>query len=89
MLTGDGVLDLNTWVDLNEVVSAHLVDQELSSTRISVPDALRELDSIGEDRPPNLLGKVRGWCNLNNLLVTTLNRAITLEKMHGVSGGVS
>ena len=87
--TSDGVLDLNTGVDLDEVMPAHLVDQELSGTRIPVPDALRELDSIGEDRPPNLLGKVRGWCNLDDLLVTTLNGTVTLKQVDGVADSVS
>ena len=83
------MFDLYTRVNLDEVVPAHLVDQELSGTRISVPDALRELDSIGEDRSPNLLGKVRGWRNLDNLLVATLDGTVTLEKMDGVSSGIS
>ena len=44
------MLDLNTRVDLNEVVPAHLVDQELCGTSVAIADALRELDRVAEDR---------------------------------------
>ncbi len=52
-LTSDGVLDLNTRVDLNEVVSSHLVNQELGGTGVPIPYTLRELDSVGQDRLPD------------------------------------
>ena len=83
------MFDLNTRVDLDEIMPSHLIDQELSGTRIPVADALRELDSIGEDRPPDLFGEVRSWRNLDNLLMATLNGTVTLEKMDGVSSGIS
>lgn len=44
--TSDCVLDLDTRVDLNEVMPAHLVDQELCSSRVPVAHAPRELDRV-------------------------------------------
>ena len=79
------MLDLNPGVDLNEVVPAHLVDQELGGTSVPVPDALRELDGIREDGLADLLGEVGRWCDLDDLLVTTLHGAVTLEEVDGVS----
>ena len=83
------MLDLDTGVDLNEVVPAHLVNQELGSACIPVANALRELDSIGEDGPPNLFREMRRWCNFDNLLMATLDGAITLEEVNGVTNNVS
>ena len=88
-LTSDGVLDLNTRVDLDEVVPAHLVDQELGGTSIPVSDALRELDGIGEDGLADLLGEVSRGCDFDDLLVATLHGAVTLEEVDGVALGVS
>jgi hypothetical protein len=44
--TSDGVFDLNPWVDLNEIVTAHLVHQELCSSGIPVTYTLCKLDGI-------------------------------------------
>lgn len=83
------MLDLDTGVDLNEVVPAHLVDQEFGSACIPVPNALRELNSITKDGPPNLLREMRCRSDLDDLLVTTLNGAVTLEKVDGVANSIS
>jgi hypothetical protein len=52
------VLDLNTWVDLDEVVAVLLVDQELSSTSISVVGGLCEFDGIVENGIPSRLRQI-------------------------------
>ena len=83
------MLDLDTRVDLDEVVPSHLVNKELSGTGIPVVHTLCQLDGVREDCFPDLLRKVSSRSDFDDFLVTTLNRAITLEKMHGVSGGVS
>ena len=87
--TGDGVFDLNPGIDLNEIVTAHLVDQELGSTGIPVAYALRKLDSISENTLPNFFWKVCGRCDFDHLLVPSLNGTVTLEQMDCVSLGVS
>ena len=73
IITSNGVLDLNTGVDLDEVMPAHLVNQELSGTCIPVADALRKLDGIGKNTSPDLLREVSGGCYFDNLLVATLD----------------
>ena len=82
------MLDLNTRVNLDEVVPSHLVNQELSSTRISVPDTLRKLDGVGQNRLSDLLRQVGSRRNLNDLLMTTLDRAVTLKEVNGVTSSV-
>ena len=79
------MLNLDTGVDFDEVVPSHLVDQKLSSTSIPVTDALCQLDRICKDSPADLLRKVSGRSDLNNLLVATLDRAITAKERDGVS----
>lgn len=72
-LLGDCVLDLDTWVDLNEVVAVLLVDQELSCTGISVVDRLGQLDSIVQDGIAGCSREVLGRCDFNDFLVAALN----------------
>jgi len=70
---GDGVLDLDTGVDLNEVVAVLLVDEELGGTGVAVVDGLGELDSIGQDGISGLGREILSRSNLDNLLVSALN----------------
>lgn len=88
-LLGDGVLNLDTGVDLNKVVPMTLiseacskvgeglpvllVDQELGSTSVAVLDGLSEPDGISQDGVAGLDGKILGGSNLNDLLVATLH----------------
>jgi hypothetical protein len=83
------MFDLDTGVDFDEVVATHLVNQEFCCSSIPVSDTPGQLDGIGQYCLANLLGKVGSRSNLDDLLVATLNRAITFEKMDGVSSAVS
>ena len=83
------MLDLNTRVNFDEVMPAHLVNQELSGTGIPVSDALRELDGIRENGLANLFGEVSRGRDLDDLLVATLHGAVTLKEVYGVALGVS
>ena len=82
------MLDLDTWIDLNKVVPAHLVDQKLRGPSISVPNALRKLDGVIQDGLPNLLGQMSSGGNLNDLLVPPLDGAIAFKQVNGVPQGV-
>lgn len=81
----NGVLDLDSGVDFNEVVAVLLVDQELSGTGIAVVHRLGQSDGIIQNVVTDIGWKVFGGCNLNHFLVTTLNTAVTLEEMDHVS----
>jgi hypothetical protein len=65
---GNSVLDLNSRVDLDKVMSALLVDQEFGSTGISVFDGSSELESVVKDSLSDRLVKVRSGCDLDDLL---------------------
>jgi hypothetical protein len=69
---GDSVLDLNSGVDLDKVMSALLVDQEFGSTGISVLDGSSELESIVKDSLSDRLVKVGSRCDLDDLLLALL-----------------
>jgi hypothetical protein len=71
-LLGDGVLDLDTGVDLNEVVSTLLVDQELGSTGISVVDGFGQAESVVENGLSDRFVKVRSWGDLDHLYIGQL-----------------
>lgn len=86
--TSDGVLDLNTRINFDEVMPSHLIDQELRGASIPVPDTLREPDRIRQNGLTHFLGEVSCRCNLNNLLVTSLDRAVTLEQVNRVTNTI-
>lgn len=66
-LFGDGVLDLDTGVDFDKVVSALLVDKEFGRTGVSVFDGGGELESVVEDGLSNRFVEMRGWSDLDHL----------------------
>ena len=83
------MLDLDTGVDLDEIVPAHLVHQELCGTGVPVTDALCQLNGVAQNSLTDLLREVSGGCDLNNLLVTPLHGTVTLKEMDGVALGIS
>lgn len=80
---------LHSGVDLNEVVSVVLVNQELSGTSIAVVDRLCEPDCIRENSIASLDREILCRSKLDNLLMTTLDTAIALVEMDDVSEVVS
>lgn len=88
-LFGDGVLDLDTGVDLDEVVAVLLVDQELGGTSVAVVDGASQLDGIRQDLVADGGGQVLGRGQLDHLLVTTLDGAVTLEQVDDVALAVT
>ena len=54
---GDGVLDLDARVDLDEVVTAVLADQELDRAGVDVADVARDLERVVGQPCPQLLGR--------------------------------
>jgi hypothetical protein len=87
--TSDGVFDLNTGVNLDKVVAVLLVDQEFCGSCVLVSDMLGQLDSVVQNSISDRGSKRLCGGNLNDLLVTTLDRAITLKEMNDVSGAIS
>lgn len=79
------MLDLDAGVDLDEVVAVLLIDQELGGTGVLVLDMLGQLDGIVQNGVADRGGKRLGRSNLNDLLVATLDRAITLKQMDNIS----
>ncbi|VXA92726.1 conserved hypothetical protein [Pseudomonas sp. 8O] len=84
---GDGVLHLHPGVHLHEV---HLAfgEQELHGAGVLVPNGLRSAHSQVADIGTLLGGKLRAGGDFDELLVTTLDRAIALVQVHGVTEAV-
>jgi hypothetical protein len=66
---GNGVLDLDSGVDFDEIVSPLLVDQEFGSTGISVFDGSGELEGVVKDGLSDRLVKVGSGCDLDDLIL--------------------
>ena len=84
-LLGNGVLHLDTGVDLDEVVAVLLVDKELGGTSISIVDGLGEPDSILEDLIADIDWEVLCGRNLYHLLVSALDGAVTLVQVDDIA----
>lgn len=83
--TRDGVFDLNTRVDLDKVVPALLINQELGRTGVSVVDGFRKLDGIAQDGLSDVLRQVRCWSDLDDLLVSSLDGTVSLVQVNTVA----
>jgi hypothetical protein len=79
------MLNLDARVDLDEVVTVLLVYQELGCPGITVSNRAGKADSVVEDRIPHIGGQVLGRGNLDDLLVSPLDGAVTLVKMDNVA----
>ena len=85
-LLGDGVLDLEAGVHLEEVHVARVtVEQELDRARVGVADRLRQGDGAAGDRRALGVGDRGGGRLLEHLLVAALGRAVALEEVHHVA----
>ena len=82
------MLDLDTRVDLDEVVPAHLVNKELSGTGIPVVHTLCQLDGVREDCFPDLLRKVSSRSDFDDFPMTPLDGTVALEEMNDVAVSV-
>jgi len=83
------VLDLDSRVDLDKVVPVLLVDQELGGTGVAVVDRLGKPDGIGQDGIASFDRKIFGRGEFDDLLVTSLNGAVTLVQVDDIAVTVS
>ena len=87
------MLNLNSRVHLNKNVFASIladgVNQELDRAGILVTDGLCEGNCIAIERLSQVFVDERCGCNLNNLLVSSLHRAIALKQVHDIAKCVS
>ncbi len=89
---GDGVLDLDARVHLDEHVLAgalpHGVDEELDGAGVDVVQGLGELHRVAVQRLPDAFVEVRRRGDLDDLLVPALDGTVTLEEVHDIALGV-
>ena len=91
-LLGHGVLDLDARVHLDEHDLARpgsrRLEQELHGAGVLVADRTRERDGVPVQVCAHGVVEVRGWRDLDHLLVTALHRAVPLEEMHRLARGI-
>ena len=91
-LFGDGVLDLDAGVHLDEHVLARSfagrVHEELDGARVDVADRFGEGDGVAMQGRAQFVGDVRRRRDLDDLLVAALHGAVPLEQVHGVAGRI-
>ncbi len=91
-LLGDGVLDLDARVHLDEKVLAfaltNRVEQKLDGSRVLVVDGPRKRDRVAVHGLADVLIQVRSRRDLDHLLVATLHGAVTLEQVDGLAGRI-
>src|SRR5699024_533623 len=83
-LLGDGVLDLDARVHLDEHVVAAFVEQELHGAGADVADPAGVGDRVGAHRITHLPVQVRGGRLFDDLLVAAQDRPVPLVQVHHV-----
>lgn len=83
------MLNLDSRVDLNKVVSAHLVDEKLDCSSVGVADLPADGCGVPEETGEGLARDVRSGSDLDNLLVSSLDRAVSLKEVDDVALVVS
>ena len=78
---GDGVLDLDARVHLDEVVAAGLVHEELDGAGVHVMHGLGYFDGVGVEPLAHLGGDAPGRGELDDLLVAPLEGAVALAEV--------
>src|SRR5690606_23103994 len=85
-LFGDGVLDLDAGVDLDEVEGARVgVHEELDRSRAVIAGRFRDLQRVAAELLALFVVEVRGRRPLHELLVAPLDGTVTLEEVDDVA----
>src|SRR5699024_9387629 len=91
-LLGHRVLHLDARVHLDEHVLPGArpggLEKELHGAGVDVPDGAGEGDGVGVQSLPDVVGQVGCGRDLHDLLVAALDRAVAVEEVDDVPGGV-
>ena len=85
-LLGDGVLDLDARIDLDEIEGAGIgIHQEFDRTRTKVVGRLADLQCVAGEFLPLVVAEIRRRRTLDDLLIAPLDRAVAFIKMHDIA----
>src|SRR5687767_15411008 len=76
------MLDLHPGVDLEEVETPLVVEEELEGARVGVLDGAGRIHHRAPELAPHLLGDRNGGALFEQLLVAPLDRALALAEMN-------
>lgn len=82
---GNGVLDLDTRVDLNEVVAVLLVDEEFGCTGVTVFDRFSELEGVRQNGLSDGFLEMGRRSDFDDLLVTSLDGTVSFKEVDAVT----
>ena len=83
---GDGVFDLNPWIDFDEVILAGIaIDEELNGAGAFVVDRFADLDRAFAKGIADFGIEVRSRRDLDDFLMAALDGAIAFEEMNEVA----
>jgi len=82
---GHGVLDLDAWVHLDEVVLSLLVHQELDRAGVAVLDLAGDLEGRRAEFLALGLGQGKRGGELDHFLMAALDRTVAVEEVHQVA----
>src|SRR5579871_711113 len=85
---GDGMLHLETGIDLEEKIFV-AADDELDRADAAIVEASTKTDGVGEHPRAQLVRQVGARCLLDQFLVTSLQRAFALEQMNDATLAVA
>lgn len=76
-------------INLDKVITILLINQKLRGSCIPVANAFGQLDGICQNGIASRSRKVLCRCQLHDLLMTSLHRAVTLKEMHHISVAIT
>lgn len=79
------MLHLDTRIHFDKIMAAVLVHEELHGTRTAVIDVFCQFDRIIAHRLSLFLGNRQSRRKFHNLLMTALNRTVSLVEMHDIA----
>src|SRR6266849_6067136 len=83
---GDGVLDLNAGIDLDEIPSPRInAVEKFYGSRVAIVGLARELHRRTAEFPADTRGEIGGGSDFNDFLVAALDRTIAFVKMQQVT----
>ena len=81
----NGMLDLNARIHFDKIMVAVLVYEKLNGTGTSIIHGFRYLDRIGADRSSHFFCQGKCRSEFHDFLMTSLNGAVSLEKVDQIS----
>ena len=82
---GHSMLNLNTRIDFDEIKTPTFVHKEFYGSGIYIINRFSNFQCVATKFLTFLLCQIERWCNFNNFLMATLNRAVPLVEVNQIT----